>query len=128
MNQHVSAGQQLACWIVDIHFDEQRMGCHVNGIGSSRKCPTEAAPRELIERQGRPRALAARRPGVGLRNIDVNTQPVDGSKMKQLFAGRAAGVDERPRIRIPCSDDSIKRRIDLLKALRFFEAAHIRFR
>src|SRR4029077_11568954 len=116
MNLTIGAGKELAGGIVHIHFDEERARVGGYRSGVPNEVAMELASGKFCERENRrqPRLGSL---GVLLRHTDIDAQRPSGSDLEQSF-GRATartGIDQLADVGIACSDDAVKRCIDILE-------------
>ncbi len=61
--------------------------------------------------------------GINLRNVDINTQDIDGRDAKHQRAG--SGIDKLPHIHAAGCDHAAERRINPLERLQFLQTLHV---
>src|SRR4029077_7670229 len=112
----VRAGEQRACWIVYIDFNQQRASRHIDGIGGAHQFSLKLAVWKLGQMEicchtdfGPSRIF--------LRDVYVNAQFPGLNDVEEIgfHSAGAAGVNQVADIRVPSSDHAIERSVDLLK-------------
>src|SRR5580704_9511780 len=112
----IGTGEQRACRIVHVYFDQQSAGCHVDGIGGAHELSVKAAARKLGQTEIS--CHTDRNPlRVFLRNVYVNAQYSGLSDVEEigLNSATAAGVNQIADIRVPGGDDAVERSVNLFE-------------
>src|ERR1700738_2602616 len=116
MHLHVAARLKFTRWIVDVDLREQCARRVVDSSGVPNDEPLEVAAWEFGQSQLRFQSgLDMRR--IYLRDIHVDSQPVDRRDVKQFARGTAAaaGIDQSSNIGVACSDHTVERSVNFLE-------------
>src|SRR5713101_2280165 len=112
----VGAGEQRACRIVHVYFDQQGTGCHVDGIGGAHEVSAKGAGRKLSETKIS--CHTHHNPlRIFLRDVYVHAQYSRLSDVEEigLNPAAAAGGNEVADICVPSGDDAVERSVNLFE-------------
>src|SRR5260370_41233707 len=105
----VGAGEQRACRIVHVYFDQQGTGCHVDGIGGPNEFSAKGAGRKLSETKVS--CHTDRNPlRIFLRDVHLHAQYSRLSDVEEigLNPAAAAEVNEDAEFWAPARDDAVE--------------------